>query len=379
MTDAASAKVSKWLSEPLPADVSKVIDRLARTDDVCHIAVMPDVHLAGEVCNGLAIATKELIYPEAVGGDIGCGMLAVACDLAADVLSDEQAAHRVMQGLYEHIPSNKHVGNQLSAQLPDALMRRKLSAPSLEKLKSRDGRLQLGTLGRGNHFVELQSDAEGRLWLMLHSGSRAMGQAITGWHLHRANAEQKLRCLDSSQAEGLEYLSDMKWAIEYAMQNRLAMAQAVEIVLREVFAGSFDWSTLIHCHHNHVRKETHLDQSYWVHRKGALPASEMELGVIPGSMGTRSFHVAGRGVPASLNSSSHGAGRAIPRHEARHRISRRDIQQQMRDVWFDERRSDALRDEAPSVYKEIGRVMRAQRELTRIVRELKPVLVYKGI
>ena len=184
MTDAASAKVSKWLSEPLPADVSKVIDRLARTDDVCHIAVMPDVHLAGEVCNGLAIATKELIYPEAVGGDIGCGMLAVACDLAADVLSDEQAAHRVMQGLYEHIPSNKHVGNQLSAQLPDALMRRKLSAPSLEKLKSRDGRLQLGTLGRGNHFVELQSDAEGRLWLMLHSGSRAMGQAITGWHLH---------------------------------------------------------------------------------------------------------------------------------------------------------------------------------------------------
>jgi tRNA-splicing ligase RtcB len=378
MTDDASAKVSMWLSEPIPTDVSKVIDRLARADDVCQIAVMPDVHLAGEVCNGLAIATKELIYPEAVGSDIGCGMLAVACDLPADVLSDEQTAQRVMRGLYEHVPSNKHVRDTLSVQLPDELIDRQLSSPSLEKLKSRDGRLQLGTLGRGNHFVELQSDAEGRLWLMLHSGSRAMGQAITDWHLHRAKEEQRFRYLDASQAEGLAYLADLEWAIEYAMQNRLAMAHAVAGVLREVFSTSFDWSTLVHCHHNHVRKEMHRDQSYWVHRKGALPANDTESGVIPGSMGTRSFHVAGRGAADSLNSSSHGAGRAIPRHEARHRISRRDIQQQMRNVWFDEGRSDALRDEAPSAYKEIGRVMRAQRELTRIVRELKPVLVYKG-
>jgi len=206
-----------------------------------------------------------------------------------------------------------------------------------------------------------------------------MGQAITGHHLQRARPSATgLEFLEAASAVGAAYLSDLNWAIEYALQNRLSMARAVESLLQSLFAASMDWSTLIHSHHNHVRRERHGGEQLWVHRKGALPASEDETGVIPGSMGTRSYHVSGRGVAAALRSSSHGAGRTQNRHEARQSISRRELQQQMKGVWFDQRHSDDLRDEAPTAYKDIGRVMRAQRKLTRIVRELRPVLVYKG-
>jgi tRNA-splicing ligase RtcB len=227
MTNDATTKVTKWLSEPLPADVSQALDRLAQTDDVYHVAVMPDVHLAGEVCNGTAIATRELIYPQAVGSDIGCGMLAVACDLPAHILANELTAARVLAGLYQHVPANKQPGGRVPEQLPDELMRHDLSSPSLERLKARDGLYQLGSLGRGNHFVEFQSDLQGRLWLMLHSGSRGMGQAISEHHLRLAELSVSgLSFLNASQPDGVAYLSDLNWAIEYAMQNRLAMARA---------------------------------------------------------------------------------------------------------------------------------------------------------
>ena len=374
-----TAEISMWLTEPLPIDVSKSVLRLASLEDVRHVAVMPDVHLAGEVCNGTAIATKELVYPLAVGSDIGCGMLAVACDLPSQVLSNEQAAARVLAGLYQRVPANKHPRDHLSDNLPSSLMGTNLSTAYLDRLKQRDGLFQLGSLGRGNHFVEFQSDTEGRLWLMLHSGSRGMGQAIADHHLRTTTpAASGLGFLEASTEAGRAYLSDLGWAIEYAMQNRLRMAHAVQDLTQSIFAASLDWSTLIHCHHNHVRRESHQGEELWIHRKGALPASGDETGVIPGSMGSRSFHVAGRGVATALRSSSHGAGRLQPRHVARQKVSRRDLQHQMKGIWFDQRHSDNLRDEAPNAYKDISRVMRAQRELTRIVRELRPVLAYKG-
>ncbi len=375
-----SANMAMWVTEPLPSDVSKSLQRLAMSEDVCHVAVMPDVHLAGDVCNGTVIATNDLIYPLAVGGDIGCGMLAVACDLSAEVLSNEMNAGRMMAGLYRRIPSNKHPRSHVPEQLPECLIEKPLSASTLETLKVRDGLFQLGTLGRGNHFVELQSDVDGRIWLMLHSGSRGMGQAITEHHLRRTTqARSGLGYLGASTPEGLAYISDQEWGTVYAMQNRLAMARAVEALMQEIFSTSLDWSTLIHCHHNHVRRETHFGEELWVHRKGALPAGEGEPGVIPGSMGNHSFHVTGRGEKTALRSSSHGAGRSLARHLARQNISRHEFNQQMKGIWFDQRRAEVLRDEAPSAYKDIHRVMRAQRELTRITRELKPVLAFKGI
>lgn len=375
-----AAPIKVWSGSPLPADVRQSLARLSQADDVCHIAVMPDVHLTVKVCNGVALATKELIYPEAVGGDIGCGMLAAAFNGEAQVLSSPRQAEAVLTELARRIPANRHGAETMPAALPDELDRTPLSTASLDRLKHRDGRVQLGTLGRGNHFVELQADADDRLWIMIHSGSRGMGQEISTHHLAQAvrHGPGGLCALDSGSESGAAYLRDLDWAIRYADANRLAMLAAAAGVVKDACGYRLDDESLIHIHHNHVRREVHAGQSLWVHRKGAMPADEGQAGVIPGSMGTPSFHVMGRGCEAALRSSSHGAGRLLPRSVAARRISRKEFAHQMQHVWFDASQADRLRDESPAAYKDIRAVMRSQRELTRIWRELRPVLVYKG-
>jgi tRNA-splicing ligase RtcB len=249
------------------------------------------------------------------------------------------------------------------------------------RVAERDGRVQFGTLGRGNHFLEFQADQAGQLWIMLHSGSRAMGQGITAHHVaiaERLSLRRKLPFLDVGTSEGAAYLADVAWAVCYAEQSRLAMLRATEQLLAELFGATLDWTTLIHANHNHVRLEHHFAQLLLVHRKGALPAHEGATGVIPGSMGSPSFHVTGRGCSEALCSSSHGAGRALSRSEAGQRITTRQLTREMRGVWFDTSQAQHLRDEAPSAYKDILAVMRAQPELTRIERQLRPLLSYKG-
>lgn len=381
MTSDNSATVTTWLCEPLPKDVSQSIDRLASSPDVRHVAVMPDVHLSGEVCVGLAVATERLIYPAAVGGDIGCGMAAIATDADAELLASQSSATALLEGLRPLVPANRHGRRTMPTELPSPLGELPLSAPRLERIAARDGRVQFGTLGRGNHFLELQADQEERLWVMLHSGSRAMGQAITAHHLaiaERQSQRRKLPWLDSQSPEGQAYLIDVVWGVTYAEQSRLAMLRAAESFLGDLFGIRFLWESLIHANHNHVCRETHFGRELLVHRKGALPAAEDQLGVIPGSMGSASFHVSGRGCGQALRSSSHGAGRALSRSEAAERISSRQLAREMHSVWFDQRLSRQLCDEAPSAYKDVYAVMRAQRELTRIERELRPLLCYKG-
>lgn len=373
-------RIERWLCEPLPKDVAQSIERLASAEDVQHVAVMPDVHLSGDVCVGLAVATSRLIYPAAVGGDIGCGMAAIACDVAAAVVADAPAAGQLLAGLARAVPAMRH-SRATMPDLPAALVEQPLSDPRLAKLVPRDGRVQFGTLGRGNHFLEFQADQENRLWIMLHSGSRAMGQAITAHHVvlaERQSVRRKLPWLDAESPEGRAYQADTQWAIAYASESRLAMLRAVEAVVEDCFGCGLAWESLIHANHNHVRLEEHGGQPLWVHRKGALPAGEGEPGVIPGSMGTASYHVTGRGVASALCSSSHGAGRAMSRSEANQRISPRQLAREMRGVWFDTSQSRQLCDEAPSAYKDVQAVMRAQRELTRIDRVLRPLLSYKG-
>lgn len=218
------------------------------------------------------------------------------------------------------------------------------------------GRVQLGTLGRGNHFLEFQADQDGRLWLMLHSGSRAMGQAITAHHVAHATASNGLRWLDAQSDVGAAYLNDIAWALRYAETNRLAMVSAVARLLYDQFNVESDWSSLIHGHHNHVRREEHFGTQFWVHRKGAQSARLDEPGIIPGSMGTASFHVSGRGCEEALCSSSHGAGRKLSRSQARRVINTRQLHRQTKLVWFDHRRAAALREEAPGAYKDIHAV-----------------------
>jgi tRNA-splicing ligase RtcB len=194
-----------------------------------------------------------------------------------------------------------------------------------------------------------------------------------------AGKSPKLFALDADSATGQAYLSDVQWAIEYAMQNRLAMIEAVAVLLQSLFGIASVPESLIHSNHNHVRRESHFGRELWVHRKGALSAADGEAGVIPGSMGSASFHVVGRGCGDALCSSSHGAGRALSRTEATRAIGARQLEREPRGVWFDHRQAQRLRDEAPSAYKDIHAVMRAQRELTCITRELRPLLSYKGV
>ena len=227
-TPQPNKKVRSWLVEPMPALVAKSIERLASADDVRHVVVLPDLHLAHDVCIGTVLATSRLIYPGAVGGDIGCGMAAVRFDADADLLADEPSAARVLSGLYQSVPTNRHSAGTMPAALPKDLDAAPLSDARLEKLKRRDGRVQLGTLGRGNHFLEFQADHDGRLWLMVHSGSRAMGRAITTHHLAGASTNStRLPCFDADTASGQAYLADVAWALRYAEQNRLAMVSAV--------------------------------------------------------------------------------------------------------------------------------------------------------
>jgi tRNA-splicing ligase RtcB len=376
----SASRITKWLCEPLPKDVAQSIDRLAAAQDVQHIAVLPDVHLSGDVCVGLAVATSRLIYPAAVGGDIGCGMAAVSCDASADVLASGDRAASLLAALKGAVPAMRH-SRATMPDLPGEITETSLSDAWLSKLVPRDGRVQFGTLGRGNHFLEFQADQENRLWIMLHSGSRAMGQAISGHHVaiaERKSGRHKLPWLDAGSVDGRAYLADVAWAIAYANQSRLGMLRAVEEVLRGLFGCGFDWPSLIHADHNHVRQEVHGGVPLWVHRKGALPAGDGVAGVIPGSMGTSSYHVTGRGAAESLCSSSHGAGRAMSRGEAAGAISPRQLVREMRGVWFDTSQARNLCDEAPSAYKDVQAVMRAQRELTRIDRVLRPLLSYKG-
>ena len=377
MTNSKPAPLTTWMPDHLSPEVIQSVDRLRLSDDVRHVALMPDVHLAKDVCIGAVVATEHLIYPAAVGGDIGCGMISLAFNANACVIDNERPAARVLAGLYELVPSNKH---RKPRELPASLAPLHLSDRRLQRLAGRDGRVQLGTLGRGNHFLEFLADQDSRLWVMIHSGSRAVGQAVMEHHLKNAPCtKSRLKYLDVEQEAGRQYLADLRWARTYAAENRRAMLTAAVEMMQRLFGMTPDWNSLIHCDHNHVQRELHGSNMFWVHRKGAQSANLDEAGIIPGSMGTASFHTLGRGCAEALMSCSHGAGRALSRSEARQTVSGKEFARQVGKLWYDHRCAETLRDEAPSAYKNIRQVMKAQRDLTRIVRELRPLLTYKGV
>ena len=376
--DVNAPPVYRWLDEPFTPEVQAAIERVRQVKDVQHVAVMPDVHLAGDVCNGCVIATSELIYPDAVGGDIGCGMAAVAFDCSIEVVGSEQSAARVLAGLYDLIPFNRHSRRTMPA-LPDRLQQSELSDAHLNTLKNREGRVQFATLGRGNHFVELQGDDQGQLWAMVHTGSRATGQEIRGRHLeHASQTAGGLKALGASEQAGKAYLADAQWAVTYAELIRKAILERISELLQRLFGARPVGTSLVNVSHNHVRQEIHDGRGLWVHRKGANFAGLDAPGLIGGSMGAPSFHVSGRGCKAALCSSSHGAGRTMSRDQARRTFRRKDVEKAMKGIWFDRRRLPDLIDESPAAYKDIQAVMRAQKDLTRIVRTVMPVLCYKG-
>lgn len=308
---------------------------------------MPDVHLSADVCIGVAVATSSLLYPQAVGGDIGCGMLAVATDVDHTALDNPRAAGQVLSDLSRAVPARRRNRRDTVSQ-PSDLAGITLSHTSLESIRRDDGALEFATLGSGNHFIEIQADEDGRLWLMIHSGSRALGQAIRDHHLRRAKSvSNRLRALDAKSDAGAEYLHDASFARRYAEASRRAIAEELGRVLARTLSAHVCWETVITTDHNHVSLESHSGRDLWVHRKGAMSARPGEPGVAPGSMGSSSFHVEGRGEEAALCSSAHGAGRALSRTAARETVSERELRRQMAGIWYDFRLTGGLRDEVP--------------------------------
>jgi len=358
------------------------------------VAVMPDVHLGKGATVGTVIATRGAIVPAAVGVDIGCGMLAVKTDLAAGDLPESlqkvrsQIERDVPVGFDFHKEALDPLGS-LGTRFDD-LGRRFPKLRILDRLGRVEGSRvwrQLGSLGGGNHFVELCLDTEGAVWIMLHSGSRGIGNQIgeaaitmakeVAARVDRQLPHRDLAWLDEGTREFDAYVEGLGWAQEYASLNRDLMLELVHRALERSLGRKVRFlGEATNCHHNYARIEEHLGEKVWITRKGAVSAREGEIGIIPGSMGAKSFIVRGKGNEASYCSCSHGAGRTMSRARARKLFTREDLRTQTSGVEC--RKDEGVIDEIPSAYKDIDRVMRAQSDLVDIVATLKQVLCVKG-
>ena len=355
---------------------------------VAHVAVMPDVHFGKGATVGSVIGMRGAVSPAAVGVDIGCGMGAVRTSLVASDLPESLRGLRddledaIPVGFDSHDALVKPQDPRLKGDVNDLLGGFDDLDPAVKDLGGRAAK-QLGTLGGGNHFIELCVDTEQRVWLMLHSGSRNIGKSLAEVHMARAKklkhnralADPDLAVFLAGTEEMAAYRRDLEWAQRYAMINgRLMFDLYMQVMRRHFPEVRFDEPVL--CHHNYVAEETHHGEELLVTRKGAISARAGQLGVIPGSMGTRSYIVRGLGNPESLHSASHGAGRKMSRNEAKRQFSVTDLAEQTAGVEC--RKDGGVLDEIPGAYKPIEQVMEYQRDLVEVVAELKQVLCVKG-
>jgi len=366
-----------------------------------HVAVMPDVHVGKGATVGTVIPTEHAIIPAAVGVDIGCGMCAVKTTLTANdlphSLSRIRAAieARVPVGTESHdAPLTPEQDGPEGAALKQRMLALKGRLPQLGIL-DRVGHVvkpqriwqQLGSLGSGNHFVEVCLDESGSVWVMLHSGSRNIGKVIGETAITEAREQahergfllpdRDLAWLEEGTSQFDDYVEAMTWAQDYAATNRGLMLHLVLKVLRAHFRERFAIvDEAVNCHHNFSKRETHFGKSIWVTRKGAVSAAAGELGIIPGSMGAKSYIVRGKGNPASYASCAHGAGRRMSRGAAKRQFSVDDLAEQTRGVEC--RKDSGVIDEIPHAYKDIDAVMAAQADLVEVVATLKQVMCIKG-
>jgi tRNA-splicing ligase RtcB len=365
-----------------------------------HVAAMPDVHWGMGATVGSVIATKGAIIPAAVGVDIGCGMIASRTSLSASDLPDSLHAIRTAieaaipygrtdsggpndQGAWGQPDLDRFVASGLATGLAD------LAAKHPKYLERAAGRAanHLGTLGTGNHFIEVCLDEADHVWIMLHSGSRGIGNAIGRRFIELAKEDMRRWFINLPDAdlaylpEGTDHFNDyieaVEWAQRFALLNRETMMEATVAALRSQIAKPFDAALMaVNCHHNYVSRERHWGANVLLTRKGAVRARAGDLGIIPGSMGARSYIVRGKGNPDSFCSCSHGAGRAMSRTEARRTFSLEDHAAAVAGV---ECRLDAdVIDETPGAYKNIDAVMEAQSDLVEIVHRLRQVVCVKG-
>ncbi len=360
-------------------DTARQLRKLASAPWVTgHVAAMADAHLAAGVAVGTVFATEHHLVPAALGGDLGCGMAALPFDVEARLL-DRAALERLLARLAAAIPVGDAVHPGRGLGVDDALMAAPLSTGALAHARERLAGRHLGTLGGGNHFLELDRDTSGRLWAMVHSGSRGLGGAIAAHHQRAVTPTPgSLGVLDVRTEAGQAYAADVAWALAFARANRDAMLRAAIAVIVDATGAAPLEEERVDVHHNFVAPEVHEGRALWVHRKGATSAREGELGLVPGSMGTASYVVRGLGCAASYGSCSHGAGRVWSRREARVRVKPRALARAMAHVVFDGARIEDLVEEAPQAYRDIREVIEDQAELVTPVWRLEPIAVLKG-
>ncbi|MGW3114683.1 RtcB family protein [Streptomyces sp. NPDC001091] len=356
------------------------------------LAVMPDVHYGKGATVGSVIAMRDAVCPAAVGVDIGCGMSAVKTSLTANDLPGDLS--RLRSRIEQAIP----VGRGLHADavdpgrfhaLPtagwDTFWSRFDSVAQPVRFRRERAALQMGTLGGGNHYIELLLDSEGTVWLTLHSGSRNIGKELAEHHIGVAQklphnqglVDRDLAVFVADTPQMAAYRNDLFWAQEYAKYNRTIMMALLKDVIRKEFKKAKPaFEPEISCHHNYVAEERYDGKDLLVTRKGAIRAGAGEYGIIPGSMGTSSYIVKGLGNAAAFNSASHGAGRRMSRSAAKRRFSTRDLEEQTRGVEC--RKDSGVVDEIPGAYKNIDQVMEQQRDLVEVVAKLKQFVCVKG-
>lgn len=377
---------------------SKAIDQLVNVSRLpfihSHVAAMPDVHVGIGATVGSVIPTRGAIIPAAVGVDIGCGMNALRLSLKAEQLPESlrkvraaiEAAIPVGFDMHQRDPVQRSTITPLAKGLDQIIAKH----PAIEKMQKKRSYetwvRQLASLGGGNHFIELCIDEADNVWVMLHSGSRGIGNVIGRYFISLAqkDMQQHMHNLPHRDlayfSEGAEYFEDyieaVFWAQEYAMVNRREMMRRVLEAMKQQLPPFEVTKEAINCHHNYVEKEHHFGADVYVTRKGAIRAGEGELGIIPGSMGARSYIVRGKGNAESFCSCSHGAGRTMSRSQAKKRFNADDLAVQTAGVEC--RKDSGVIDEIPGAYKDIDVVMANQKDLVEVVHTLKQVVCIKG-
>lgn len=385
-----SGEVRSWASiiDDATLTQAQMISRSPIIDD--YLVLMPDAHFGFGPPVGSALKTKEAVMPYAVGVDIGCGMIAVKTNHERRKFLGKE--REILGQIRENIPSG--LGRWRSETIPQAttFLEKFGLPPGIEKLRDPEVqdehiRHQFGTLGSGNHFVEVCEDTEGIVWLLLHSGSRGIGNTLATYHFNQAKTfcvaedlpleHQELAYLPCGTKMCVDYIGDMLWAQEYAFHQREAMmSRLVDVIVSVV--GFTSVIEKINCHHNYA---TALDNegTRWLTRKGAINASLGKFGIIPGSMGAATYIVRGKGNQEAYETSPHGAGRQMGRNQARKNLSISEFEAQMKGRTWQDRDANDLLDEAPSAYKPIETVMEDSRDLVDVITILSQFINYKGV
>lgn len=385
--------INMWTkTEEVEVEALVQLQKVATLPWIAHLSVMPDVHWGRGATVGSVIAMRGAVSPAAVGVDIGCGMGAIKTNLRAEDLPTNLKDLRLELERTIPVGFNSHDG---SPAIPNGLERNTLKNDhqklfstfesldaSVSDLKTK-ALSQLGTLGGGNHFIELCLDTKGNVWMVLHSGSRNIGNKLAMVHMALAQKLKHNEALEDKELAAFlvgtpemeAYRRDLYWAQNYAMLNRRFMFEFYKVAILK-FMPQTKFSAPVLCHHNYVSEEIHFGEELFVTRKGAISAKRGEMGIIPGSMGAKSFIVRGLGNAESLHSASHGAGRKMSRNKANKSFTVADLEAQTMGVEC--RKDKDVIDEIPAAYKDIEQVMRNQSDLVEIVHELKQVLCVKG-